>query len=162
MAAMVRAGKTVVVKWTSHPSSQIFVTVVISFRPTCTHVPRSPQSINQGQHIALSSPLPVSLFLTFSPSCSLMFGHAGVCYLCCPPQLGYWGLEGMWSAALLFGQRRPALSLPRQLLGGPKGGEAMHTRTRARTPHDVHTALSRRSALKHEALHLLHRRTGFK
>ena len=53
---MVRAGKTVVVKCTSHPSSQIFVTVVISFRPTCIHVPRSLPSINQDEQIALSSP----------------------------------------------------------------------------------------------------------
>ena len=56
LAAMVRAGKTVVVKCTSHPSSQIFVTVVISFRPTCIHVPRSLPSINQDEQIALSSP----------------------------------------------------------------------------------------------------------
>ena len=34
-AAIVRAGNTVVVKCTSHPSSQILVTVVMSFRPTC-------------------------------------------------------------------------------------------------------------------------------
>jgi hypothetical protein len=35
LAAIVRAGNTVVVKCTSHPSSQILVTVVMSFRPTC-------------------------------------------------------------------------------------------------------------------------------